>query len=250
MRSIGIDLEPWEKQGLLRFHSKRPTFYGLESYLTAVHKHVKDFKPAIVILDPISSFIIGSDEIEAKAMIMRLVDFLKMNHITGFMTSLTVSGTDLEHTEINISSLIDTWLLLRDIEIGGERNRGLYILKSRGMSHSNQIREFRLSNQGIELLDVYVGPSGVLTGSARISQEAKEKAEKLMMKQMVDQKKIELERKRKAMEAQIAALQAEFEADETEVLKMIALDEAKSNQLLQNQLEMAVSRKADQNIGN
>jgi len=247
MRSIGIDLEPWEKNGLLKFHSKRPTFYGLESYLTAVHKEVRDFKPDIVILDPISSFIIGSDEFEAKSMIMRLVDFLKMNHITGFMTSLSIGGTDLEHTEINISSLIDTWLLLRDIEIGGERNRGLYILKSRGMNHSNQIREFKLTGHGIELLDVYVGPNGVLTGSARISQEAKEDAETLMLKQMVDQKKIELDRKQKAMEARIAVLQAEFEADKTEVLKIIAIDESKSKQLLQNQSEMALSRKADEN---
>lgn len=164
MRSIGIDLELWVNKGLLKFHSRRPTFYGLESYLTTVHKELNNFKPRVVVIDPISSFIIGTNEFEAKSMIMRLVDFIKLNNITGFMTNLSAGGTDLEHTEINISSLIDTWLLLRDIEIGGERNRGIYILKSRGMAHSNQIREFILTDHGVELRDVYVGPEGVLTG--------------------------------------------------------------------------------------
>jgi circadian clock protein KaiC len=158
MRSIGIDQEPWVNKGLIKFHSNRPTFYGLESYLTLMHKAINDYKPEVVIVDPISSFIVGTNEFDAKSMIMRMVDFLKIKGITGFFTSLTGAGSDLEHTSINISSLIDTWLLLRDIELGGERNRGLYILKSRGMSHSNQIREFTLTDHGVELLDVYVGP--------------------------------------------------------------------------------------------
>lgn len=248
MRSIGIDLRPWVNKGLLKFHSKRPTFYGLESYLTIVHKEVQEFEPKIVILDPVSSFIVASDESQAKSMIMRLVDYLKMNQITGFMTNLTESGTDLEHTRINISSLIDTWILLRDIELSGERNRGLYILKSRGMSHSNQIREFRLTNHGFDLLDVYVGPGGVLTGSARVAQEAKETAEKTLLKQIAEQKKLDLQRKRTKMEAEIAALRAEFEAEEMEALKLIAFDEEKFKQLTKSQHDIAVSRKAgDQN---
>jgi circadian clock protein KaiC len=248
MRSIGMDLELWFKKGLLKFHSKRPTFYGLESFLTAMHKAVNDFKPRVVIIDPISSFIIGTNEFEAKAMIMRLVDFLKLNHITGFFTNLSAGGTDLEYTEINISSLIDTWLLLRDIEIGGERNRGMYILKSRGMAHSNQIREFILTDHGVELLDVYVGPEGVLTGSSRLAQEAKENAEQLLCQQEIERKQLELERKRKAMEAQIAVLQAEFEVEETEALKVIGLDEARYKRLSQDRREMARSRKADVDV--
>jgi len=245
MRSIGIDLELWVNKGLLKFHSRRPTFYGLESYLTTVHKELNNFKPRVVVIDPISSFIIGTNEFEAKSMIMRLVDFIKLNNITGFMTNLSVGGTDLEHTEINISSLIDTWLLLRDIEIGGERNRGMYILKSRGMAHSNQIREFILTDHGVELRDVYVGPEGVLTGSARTAQEAKENAEQLLGQQEIRRKQLELERKRKAMEAQIAVLRAEYEAEETEALKVVGLVETRYNRLLQDRIEMAKSRKAD-----
>lgn len=245
MRSIGIDLELWVNKGLLKFHSRRPTFYGLESYLTTVHKELNNFKPRVVVIDPISSFIIGTNEFEAKSMIMRLVDFIKLNNITGFMTNLSAGGTDLEHTEINISSLIDTWLLLRDIEIGGERNRRIYILKSRGMAHSNQIREFILTDHGVELRDVYVGPEGVLTGSARTAQEAKENAEQLLGQQEIRRKQLELERKRKAMEAQIAVLRAEYEAEETEALKAVGLVETRYNRLLQDRIEMAKSRKAD-----
>jgi circadian clock protein KaiC len=245
MRSIGIDMEPWVNKGLLKFLSKRPTFCGLESYLTTMHKEVNGFKPQVVIIDPISSFIVGTNIFEAKSMIMRLVDFLKLNQVSTFMTSLTGGGADLEHVAISISSLIDTWLLLRDIEIGGERNRGIYVLKSRGMAHSNQIREFVLTGHGAELLDVSVGPGGVLTGSARISQEAKEKSEQLLRQQEIERKQLELETKRKALEAKIALLQAEFEAEEAEALKVLGIDEARVKLLLQDRLEMAMSRKGD-----
>ena len=177
MRSIGINLEPWVKKGLLQFHATRPTLYGLETHLTTSIKLINKFEPNIVILDPINAFVMGENQTEVKTMLLRLVDFLKMKRITAFFTSLTSAGENMEITDVYISSLIDTWLLLRDIEIGGERNRGLYVLKSRGMAHSNQIREFKLTNHGIELLDVYVGPEGVLTGSARLSQETKDDAE-------------------------------------------------------------------------
>jgi len=245
MRSIGINLEQWQKKGLLQFHSKRPTFCGLESYLTQMHKIISDFKPQVVIIDPISSFIVGSNEYEAKSMIMRLVDFVKMNGITGFFTSLTTGGDSLEHTSINISSLIDTWLLLKGIELNGERNRGLYILKSRGMAHSNQIREFVLTSHGIELLDVYVGQDGVLTGSSRISQEAKERAEQLLSQQELERKKLALARKQKALEAQISLLKTEYEATEAEMLEGIELEELRIKRLSQNKKDIAKSRKAD-----
>ena len=157
MRSIGIDLDPWVKKGLLQFHATRPTLYGLESHLTTSIKLINSFEPHIVILDPINAFVMGENQTEVKTMLLRLVDFLKMKGATAFFTNLTSDAEDMENTDVYISSLIDTWLLLRDIEIGGERNRGLYVLKSRGMAHSNQIREFKLSNHGIELVDVYVG---------------------------------------------------------------------------------------------
>jgi circadian clock protein KaiC len=178
-------------------------------------------------------------------MLMRLVDFLKMNQITGFFTSLTLGGGALEQTDVAISSLIDTWLLLRDIEISGERNRGLFILKSRGMAHSNQIREFLITDHGMELRDVYVGSSGVLTGSARLVQEAQEQAAQTMHEQEVERRKLELERKSRVIEAQIAAMHAEFEAQEAETLNIIGQEHAREAHLTQERVDMALSRKAD-----
>ena len=245
MRSIGIDFEPWIEEGLIQFQSQRPTFIGLESYLTEMNKSVTDFKPQVVVFDPISSFIVGTNDIEAKSMIIRLVDFLKMNQITGFFTCLTISGDALEHTAINISSLIDTWLLLQDIELSGERNRGLYIIKSRGMAHSNQVREFVLTDHGIELLDVYIGKEGVLTGSSRILQEAEENAQQLLRKQEIERKRLELARKHKALEAQIALLQSEYESTEIELMKSIETDESFMKRSLKEQKTIAKSRQAD-----
>ena len=178
-------------------------------------------------------------------MLLRLVDFLKMKRITAFFTSLTSAGDNMEITDVYISSLMDTWLLLRNIEMGGERNRGLYVLKSRGMAHSNQIREFILTDHGIELLDVYVGPEGVLTGSARLSQEAKNDAEQLLRQQEIERKQFGLELKRAATEAQIVVLKSEFKADESETRKLIEMEKAKTERFGQDQKKMAKSRKAD-----
>lgn len=191
MHSIGIELEPWIQKGLLQFHSTRPTLYGLEMHLTATHKAVNEFKLQVVICDPVNTFVAGDNETEVKTMLMRLVDFLKMKQITAFFTSLTAGGTSLERTDVAISSLIDTWLLLRDIEISGERNRCIYVLKSRGMAHSNQIREFILTDHGVELRDVYIGPGGFLTGSARITQEASENAVLRTRKNDIEQKTLQ-----------------------------------------------------------
>ncbi len=247
MRSIGINLEPWEKRGLLQFQATRPTHYGLETHLTTSIKMINKLKPSVVILDPINAFVLGDNQTEVKTMLLRLVDFLKMRGITAFFTSLTSAGDTMENTDVYISSLIDTWLLLRDIEIGGERDRGLYVLKSRGMEHSNQIREFRLTNRGIDLLDVYVGAEGVLTGSARLSQETKDDAEQLLHKQNIERKQFELERKREAMEAQIVMLRSEFEAEESEALKVIEIEKTRNERFAQDKSKMAKSRKADAN---
>jgi circadian clock protein KaiC len=196
MRSIGIDLEPWVRKGLLKFHAERPSVYGLETHLLTMHKEISEFKPAVVVVDPITNLISSGNLLEVKSMLTRLVDFVKMNQITTMFTTLTSAGGSLEQSEVGISSLADTWLLVRDIETGGERNRGLYIIKSRGMDHSNQIREFLLTDKGINLLDVYVGPSGVLTGSARLTQEAQEKGTELAHQQEIELKKLNLESKR------------------------------------------------------
>ena len=248
MSSIGIHLDTWVKKGLLHFHATRPTLHGLEHHLTATIKLINQIKPQVVILDPIDAFIIGKNQTEVKIMLLRLVDFLKMKNITAFFTSLSTAGDSQELTDMAISSLIDTWLLLRDIELGGERNRALYILKSRGMSHSNQIREFLLTDHGIELLDVYVGPEGVLTGSARLSQEAKNDAEQLMYRQEIERKQSGIELKRAAMEAQIVVLKSEFKEEESETTKLIEMERANSKKFDDDKRNMAKSRKADKSI--
>jgi circadian clock protein KaiC len=245
MRSIGIDLEPWIEKGLLRFQANRPTSAGLEMHLTMIHKTIKSFKPQVAIVDALTSFIIGGNEVEVKAMVMRLVDLLKMSQTTSLFTSLSLSGGALEQTQIAIASMFDTWLLVRDIEIGGERNRGIYILKSRGMAHSNQIREFLLTDHGVELRDVYVGPSGVLTGSARLVQEAQEQAALMTRNQEVERRQIELERKRTTLEAQVLALRAEFAVQEIASMKIIGQEQAEDAQLAQERTDMGLSRKAD-----
>lgn len=245
MRSIGINLEPWVKKGLLFFQATRPSFAGLEMQLTMMHKKVNTFKPQVVVVDPLSGFIIGGNEYEVKYMLIRLADFLKTSQITSLFTSLTSGDSQSGITDVAISSMIDTWLILRDIEIGGERNRALSILKSRGMAHSNQIRECLLSDHGVELCEVYVGAGGVLTGSARLAQEALEHAGKLTRKQETERRQLELESKRRALEAQIDAMRAEFVVRENEALKIIGQEHAQEAQLVRERVEMGLSRKAD-----
>jgi circadian clock protein KaiC len=245
MRSIGLDLAPWLKKGLLRFHATRPTAFGLETHLAALHKLVNEFQPRVVIVDPITNFLKAGTQAEAEAMLMRLIDFLKAQQITALFISLTHGGSALEQTEAGISSLIDTWLLMRDIELGGERNRGMYVLKSRGMAHSNQIREFLLTDHGIELKDVYVGPAGVLTGSLRLAQEAREQADALTRQQEIERRQRDLERKRQALEAQMTALRGQFKAEEEELKLFISQEQTVTDGVRQSQEEMAYSRKAD-----
>src|SRR3954466_9982186 len=223
MRSIGIDLEPYAKKGLLKMHATRPTLYGLEMHLVQIHKMVTEFDPAVVIIDPISNFISGGTSGDTQSMLLRLIDFLKARQITALFTHLSSggnAGSTWEGTDVGVSSLIDTWLLVRDIELAGERNRGLYVLKSRGMAHSNQIREFVITPKGIDLVDVYVGPEGVLTGSMRAAQEAREQEKALERRQDEARRQRALEAKGAALRAQIAALQAELNglSDETRLL--------------------------------
>jgi circadian clock protein KaiC len=183
---------------------------------------------------------------EVHAMLMRLVDYLKSRNITGLLTTLTSSrGQVLEQTEVDISSLIDTWILVRDIEAGGERNRGLYIIKSRGMAHSNQIREFRITGSGIELLDVYLGPAGVLTGSARVAQEVREREEEAVRQRQMQRQQSEVEAQRKALEAQIAALQAQLVTQDQALHQLAAEERAREAQLVASREAMARSRQVD-----
>lgn len=245
MRSIGIDLAPAIAQGLLRIHAARPTLLGLEMHLSVMLKEVAGFDPQVVVVDPLSSFMKVGNENDVQRMLLRLVDALKVKGITSFFTNLTQGGGAQEHIDVAISSLIDTWLLVRDMELGGERNRGLYVLKSCGMAHSNQIREFSLSAQGIELRDAYVGPAGVLTGSARLSQEAPERSGRLRRDQEILRKQAEPASKREGIEAQVVAIRAEFAALEAAALAVIGQAEVSEARLSLDRDEMAHSRRAE-----
>lgn len=246
MRSIGIDLEQWVKQGLLRFHNTRPTMFGLEMHLVSMHKAVEGFSPAIVVIDPISNLVATATGNEVKAMLSRLIDYLKLKQITAFCTDLITASGSMERTEVGMSSLMDAWLLLQNIEASGERNRRLYILKARGIDHSSQVREFLMSDQGVQLRDVYVGPGGVLTGAARIAQEAREAAETLARRQDIERKQRELERREKVVEAQIAVLRNEFEIEQEELQRIVAQEKLHEENLVRESLAMASMRKADQ----
>jgi circadian clock protein KaiC len=243
MASIGMDLAPWVKKGLLRFHSVRPSLYGLEMHLLTFHKVINEFKPQVFIVDPISNLSAAGSASEVKSILTRLIDYLKMTNITTFLTDLTRYEGSLEHTSEEISSLIDTWLLVRDIELNGERNRGLYILKSRGMAHSNQIQEFLLTNKGIDLIDIYTGSGEVLTGSARAAQEAEENAADLLRRREVESKLRAQERKKNALEANIAALRAEFDVETLEVHLMAEEEQVRQAIEAKNRLDMAQLRK-------
>jgi circadian clock protein KaiC len=220
MRSIDIDLAPWVEKGLLQIHSSRPTLQGLEQHLVMMHDLVRAFRPTIVAVDPISNLTMSHDDAEVKPTLMRLTDFLKKEQITAIFTSLTSGGDALtapEDSQLGVSSLMDTWLLLRNVEFSGERNRTLFVRKSRGMAHSNQVREFILSDDGITLVDVYLGGDRVLTGSARIAQEAQEQVAATLRSEDHRRRLRQLASRRKAIEAQIAALQAEAEDESEEV---------------------------------
>jgi len=245
MRSIGIDLEILVKKDQLKIQALRPTFYGLEMHLVKMHQLVNEFKPTVVIIDPISNLTYSGNDIQIKSFLMRLIDFLKMQQITTLLTCLNAGGNPLEQTDVGVSSLMDTWLLLRDVESNGERNRLLYLLKSRGMAHSNQVREFRLTNSGVELRDVYLGTEGVLTGTARAVQEAQEKAAALARRQEIEQKQRELERKHQVMESQITALRVQFESEKEDIERMIQQEELQEQSRLQERVERAQFRQAD-----
>ncbi|HEV8415628.1 MAG TPA: circadian clock protein KaiC [Bryobacteraceae bacterium] len=225
MRSIGMDLERWVKKGLLHIESARPTAFGLEMHLVRMHHLLKTHKPDVVVIDPISSLLPGGSEHDVQALVLRIVDFLKHSGATGFFTALNAED-DLQSTALSISSLVDAWILLRNIEVNGERNRLLYVLKSRGMAHSNQIREFLLTHRGVRLREVYLGPGGVLTGSARVAREADERRAEIQRQQEIQDRERAITASLRAVEAKIAALQAEKAAHENELTSALGADHA------------------------
>lgn len=242
MRSIGISLAGWTRKGLLHFRTVRPTTYGLETHLAQVFRWIDEVNPRVVVLDPITDLEAAGSRTDVSVTLMRLVDYLKSRQITALLTSLTTFNGDAEKAETGISSLIDTWILLRNLEVSGERNRVLYIVKSRGMSHSNQVREFMMTNRGVRLKDVYLSARGVLTGSARVAHEAREASEVLARRQETERKQYSLERKRAALEARIAVLKAEFEAEVEQTQMELAQRESRKKKAIGARKHLARSR--------
>ncbi|MEO5351216.1 MAG: circadian clock protein KaiC [Magnetococcus sp. YQC-3] len=244
MLSIGIALDPWVQKGLLQFHANRPSLAGLEMHLTMTHKALTLFKPQVVIMDPLNSFSNIGKESEVHAMLAQLIDLLKTKQITGLFSSLIFGSNTVEQSEIGISSLIDSWLLVKNIDSGGERNRILYLLKSRGIAHSNQIREFLITDKGVDLCEVYVGKNGVLTGSARLAQESQDRAAELARAHESESRRLALERKRRTLTKRIAFIQDELEAHNAKTLKIELENKERDAQSAQSHSDMLLSRRA------
>jgi circadian clock protein KaiC len=245
MHSIGLDLEPWIAAGSLRMHSARPTAFGLETHLASIHRAIEEFRPDVVAIDPISHFQAAAGASDATAMLTRLIDLLKARGITSVFTSLTRGGAAFEETAVGISSLMDTWILLLDLESNGERNRAIYVLKSRGTAHSNQVREFRLTDNGIELDDVYAGPGGILVGSARLAQEGLDRAATARRATMLERRDRRRRRDQEALEARIAALRAEHATLDEDVEFEIDDERTEVTGTERGMAEMALHRQAD-----
>ncbi|MCF2445430.1 circadian clock protein KaiC [Dyadobacter sp. CY345] len=245
MKSIGIQLQDHVDNGLLKFHAARPTLNGLEMHLVVIHNLVEEFKPQTVILDPITNLITVGSVSEVKTMLIRLIDFLQSEQITVMFTALTLNNIINEQTDEGVSSLVDAWLLVRDLEFNGERNRGMYVMKSRGMKHSNQVREFVISDEGLSLVDVYLGPEGVLTGSAREAQRLQEVTGDVLRKHALNMKDIEIDRKRKVLEAKIASLMEEFDSVQDQLNKSYVEDQLKK-EIIEKQKEQTIRKAGEE----
>ncbi len=243
MASIGLNLGKWVDQKRLIFHASRPTEQGLEMHLAMMHQLVNQHRPDAVIIDPVTNLEMIGNELEIKAMLMRLVDFLKQARITCMFTSLTSGGAAQEGTVVNVSSLMDTWLLVRDIESNGERNRGLHVLKSRGMAHSNQVREFIISSRGIKLIAPYLGAAGLLTGTARVQQEARDREGANTRNQDERRLLTTLKRPQGAVEKQIHALL--LDQEEREAGLSLKHAESRKKNAAGDRVALATSRRAN-----
>lgn len=245
MRSIGVDLQPWVERGLLRYVAARPTLYGLEMHLAIMVREVIKFQPQLVVLDPVSAFVSPGDATEVQAMLLRMVDFLKSRSITAVFTHLSYAKSDETQTEAGLSSLMDAWILLLNRESNGEFNRELYLLKSRGMPHSNQVREFVMSDSGINLREPYLGEDGALTGSSRRAFEARARREKMARSTELARLQQQLDHRRKKLEAQIEVLKTDLQSDELELERLIDAESTYLAQIKIDESEMRVSRQGD-----
>ncbi|GAB2604424.1 circadian clock protein KaiC [Spirosoma areae] len=242
MRSIGFDLQKHVDAGLLTVHASRPTLNGLEMHLVAIHKLVRELKPRVIVLDPITNLVTVGTMSDVKSMLIRLIDFLQAEQITVMFTALTRNTVVTEQADEGVASLVDAWLLVRDIESNGERNRGLYLMKSRGMKHSNQVREFVITSQGLDLVDVFLSPDGVLTGSARQAQQLQEVTGVALRDHAMSRKDREIERKRLVLESKIAGLKEEFESLQEELNKSYIEDELRKDIMEKNREQLIRNR--------
>ena len=235
MRSIGLDLAPWEAKGLLQVHASRPTVYGLEQHLVSMYDLVREFRPAVVVVDPISNLTLDGDDHSLKPALMRLIDFLKQQGTTAVLTSLThetatPNPAPTARSEVGVSSLMDVWLLLSNIEFNGERTRAIQVIKSRGMPHSNQVREFVIGDRGVDLLEVYLLGDQVLTGTARELQKARERVANELRERDHAGRLERIASHRRAIDARIAELRADVEGRATDVAISIAREKLDAGQ--------------------
>jgi circadian clock protein KaiC len=244
MQSVGISLDQHRQAGLLRFEAARPSLYGFEMHLARMYRDIEQFNPSAIVVDPISAF--RGPPFEIHSTLIRLADICKTRGVTAVFTSLSSAGEQMDESERGVSSLMDTWISLRDIEANGELNRVLYLLKSRGMNHSKQMREYRLTDHGIEMVDAYVGPEGVLTGTARLTQEARERDAEAARHQTIARRRREVARKRAAVEREMVEMLANIEAEEAEVATLIEQEESRETVLSDDRTAMAVRRGATQ----
>ena len=242
MRSIGIDLQQHVDAGLLEFQASRPTLYGLEMHLVSIHKKINAFKPKAIVLDPITNLITAGQLSDVKSILLRLIDFVQAEGITTMFTALNLNTATNEQTDEGVSSLVDAWITIRDIESNGERNHGLYIMKSRGMKHSNQVREFIITDGGLKLEDVYIGADGILTGSAREAQQLAEATGMELRTYALTRKDREVDRKRKVLEATITSLREEFESVQDELNKTYLEDDLRKQIMEKNRAALSLKR--------
>ena len=248
MKSIGLNLQQHVDNGLLQFHASRPTLHGLEMHLVSIHKKIKQLKPKVVILDPITNLVTIGQMSEVKSILIRLIDFLQTEQITVMFTALNINVSSSEQTDEGVSSLVDAWISVRDLESNGERNRGLYIMKSRGMKHSNQVREFIITGNGLNLVDVFVGAEGsLLTGSAREAEQLNEVTGQELRTHALSRKDREIDRKRKVLEAQITSLREEFDSVQDELNKTYMEEELRKKIMEKNRKTLSQKRSNDKN---
>ncbi|WP_336515058.1 circadian clock protein KaiC [Pollutibacter soli] len=243
MRSIGLDLQKHVDAGLLVFSATRPTVYGLEMHLVNMHKKIQEYNPKLVIVDPISNLLTTGILGDVKLFLMRLLDYLQSKGITGMFTALNLNSVITEKSDEGVSSLVDAWITVKDIETNGERNKGLYIMKSRGMKHSNRIREFVITDEGLTLVDVFIGPEGVLTGSARESQELLNETGSELRGYALSRNNKAIDRKRKVLESKIAALNEEFDSVRDDLNRVYIEEDLKKDVLEKARKKLIQKRK-------